>query len=84
MNKLPRYHIIIRIITCAILRKVMEILIASDKNQDGSQLPILSSYNRKGHVCCDVKYFLQLSTYIYVYVDYYKNVTYFLQKKKKN
>ena len=58
----------------------MELLIASDENQDGGQLHILSSYNRKGHVCCDVKYFLQLSTYIYVYVDYYQNDIFFAKK----
>ena len=77
MNKLPRYHIIILIVTCAILRKVMELLIASDENQDGSQLRILSSHNKKGHVCCDVKYFHQLSPCLYVYVDNHQNDIYF-------
>ena len=42
MNKLPRYHIIIRIVTGAVLRKVMELLTASDENQDGGQLRIFS------------------------------------------
>ena len=58
----------------------MEILIASDENQDGGQLRILSSYNRKGLLCCDVKYFFQLSTYIYVYVDNYQNDIHFVKK----
>ena len=44
----------------------MELLIASDENQDGDQRRISSSYNRTGHVCCDDKYFHQLSTYIYL------------------
>ena len=58
----------------------MKLLIASDENQDGGQLRILSSYKGKGHVCCDVKYFLQLSTYIYVFVDNYQNDIYFAKK----
>ena len=60
----------------------MEPLKASDENQDGGQLPISSSYNRKGQVCCNVKYFNHLSTYIYVYVDNYQNDTYFAYKNE--
>ena len=58
----------------------MELLIASDENQDGGQLRISSLYNRTGHVCCDDKYFHQLSTYIYVYVDNHQNDIYFAKK----
>ena len=73
MNKLPVYHIIIRILICPIFRITVPI---SYEKQDGCRHCSIHKEERDSRTAVEIDTIDQLSTYIQMYVDNDQNNVY--------